>query len=101
MQGQTWGNSLPPVHLLHGTEDNCAPVSNATQFADALSEAGCRVRSRLCRLHPVCRCLLLAAGWHPGAAALCVCGLRACEGMLCAWCLALSALFLLVSSCCL
>ena len=43
LQGVEWGKSLPPVLLLHGTEDTCALVSNATQFAGALKEAGARV----------------------------------------------------------
>ena len=43
MQGVEWGTSLPPVLLLHGTSDTCALVSNATQFSQALDEAGAQV----------------------------------------------------------
>ena len=43
MQGVEWGESLPPVLLLHGTADTCALVSNATQFDKALEEAGAQV----------------------------------------------------------
>lgn len=43
MQGVEWGESLPPVLLLHGTADTCALVSNATQFSKALEEAGAKV----------------------------------------------------------
>lgn len=43
MQGVQFGNRLPGVLLLHGTADTCAPVDNATQFADALREAGAQV----------------------------------------------------------
>ena len=44
-QGVTWGSDLPPVLLLHGTADTCALVSNATQFARALEEAGAQARA--------------------------------------------------------
>ena len=47
-QGQRWCTNLPPVHLLHGTKDTCAPVENCTQFADALMEAGCAVSQDSC-----------------------------------------------------
>ena len=43
LQGVEWGESLPPVLLLHGTADTCALVSNATQFDKALEEAGAQV----------------------------------------------------------
>jgi acetyl esterase/lipase len=43
VQGVTWGESLPPILLLHGTADTCALVSNATQFKEALEEAGAKV----------------------------------------------------------
>ena len=42
-QGVEWGDKLPAVMLLHGTADTCAPVDNATQFAEALREAGAEV----------------------------------------------------------
>lgn len=42
-QGVKWGQSLPPVLLLHGTADTCALVSNAAQFSRALEEAGAEV----------------------------------------------------------
>ena len=58
-QGVEWGESLPPVLLLHGTSDTCALVSNATQFSQALDEAGAQVSclrlpSILGRLSSVC-----------------------------------------------
>ena len=43
LQGISWGNKLPPVLLLHGDSDKCAPISNAVQFAEALREAGAKV----------------------------------------------------------
>ncbi|CAL5224096.1 g6725 [Coccomyxa viridis] len=43
IKGVEWGKSLPPVLLLHGTSDTCALVSNATQFSQALEEAGAQV----------------------------------------------------------
>ena len=45
-QGVSWGSNLPPVLLLHGTADTCALVSNATQFAKALQEAGAQARAK-------------------------------------------------------
>lgn len=68
VQGQTWGHTLPPVHLLHGTEDTCAPVSNANQFAEALAEAGCRVSSALLSCC-VASCLALRGDCERTAAA--------------------------------
>ena len=47
-QGVKWGQSLPPVLLLHGTADTCALVSNAAQFSRALEEAGAEVGDQLC-----------------------------------------------------
>ncbi|CAK0731873.1 hypothetical protein CVIRNUC_000054 [Coccomyxa viridis] len=46
IKGVEWGESLPPVLLLHGTADTCALVSNATQFDKALEEAGAQVEIR-------------------------------------------------------
>ena len=56
MQGVEWGESLPPVLLLHGTADTCALVSNATQFDRALEEAGAQVscQDKATRVHSVC-----------------------------------------------
>ena len=48
VQGVKWGQSLPPVLLLHGTADTCALVSNAAQFSHALEEAGAEVGYQLC-----------------------------------------------------
>ena len=59
MQGVEWGESLPPVLLLHGTADTCALVSNATQFDKALKEAGAQVSrqdSVGVRGHGLCSC---------------------------------------------
>lgn len=49
MQGATWGDRLPPVALLHGDADTCAPIQNAEQFAEALREAGASVKLTLYR----------------------------------------------------
>lgn len=37
-------NELPPVTLLHGSEDRCVPVKYAEQFRDALSSIGAEVQ---------------------------------------------------------
>ncbi len=43
MQGISWGKHLPPILLLHGDSDTCAPIDNAQKFAKALEEEGARV----------------------------------------------------------
>ncbi|KAK9817469.1 hypothetical protein WJX74_008566 [Apatococcus lobatus] len=47
VMGSTYGEQLPPMLLLHGNQDVCAPVSNATQFAEALEGAGAEVKLKL------------------------------------------------------
>ncbi|KAK9805124.1 hypothetical protein WJX72_000318 [[Myrmecia] bisecta] len=42
-----YSKELPPVLLLHGTQDTCALVANAVQFADALRESGALVKLKL------------------------------------------------------
>ena len=44
LQGSSWAKQLPPVLLLHGDSDSCAPIHNAEQFAAALEEAGASIR---------------------------------------------------------
>ena len=43
LQGISWGKSLPPVLLLHGDSDTCAPIDNAEKFAKALEQEGAQV----------------------------------------------------------
>jgi prenylcysteine alpha-carboxyl methylesterase len=40
----SWGKKLPPILLLHGNADVCAPIDNAERFADALQEGGAAVQ---------------------------------------------------------
>ena len=40
-----YSHLVPPVLLLHGTRDTCAPLSNAVQFEGALQRAGIEVRT--------------------------------------------------------
>ena len=42
-----YSHLVPPVLLLHGTRDTCAPLSNAAQFEGALQRAGIEVRGWL------------------------------------------------------
>jgi len=37
---------LPPMLLLHGNADRCAPIDNAERFATALQEGGASVELR-------------------------------------------------------
>ena len=39
----SWGKKLPPILLLHGNADKCAPIDNAERFAAALREGGAAV----------------------------------------------------------
>jgi len=39
----SWGKKLPPILLLHGDADQCAPIDNAERFAEALREGGAAV----------------------------------------------------------
>lgn len=43
VHGARYAHLMPPVLLLHGTRDTCAPLHNATQFAKALLGAGIQV----------------------------------------------------------
>lgn len=45
VHGARYAHLMPPVLLLHGTRDTCAPLHNATQFAKALQGAGIQVNS--------------------------------------------------------
>ena len=38
---------MPPVLLLHGTDDTCALVKNVMQFEEALRKAGVKASGRL------------------------------------------------------
>ena len=42
-QNVSWGKKLPPILLLHGNADKCAPIGNAERFAAALREGGAAV----------------------------------------------------------
>ena len=43
VHGARYAHLMPPVLLLHGTRDTCAPLHNATQFTKALLGAGIQV----------------------------------------------------------
>ena len=48
---------MPPVLLLHGTDDTCALVKNVMQFEEALRKAGVKASGRLERcLKSACMC---------------------------------------------
>ena len=43
VHGAQYAHLVPPVLLLHGTKDTCAPLLNAQQFDQALQRAGIQV----------------------------------------------------------
>ena len=43
VHGAQYASLMPPVLLLHGTKDTCAPLANAQQFDQALQRAGIQV----------------------------------------------------------
>lgn len=43
MQDISWGADLPPILLLHGDSDTCAPIDNAVKFYKALKLEGAKV----------------------------------------------------------
>ncbi len=51
VHGAHYAHLMPPVLLLHGTADTCAPLYNAKQFHQALHRAGVQVHAILaCQL---------------------------------------------------
>lgn len=43
----TYHSLLPPVVLLHGSDDRCVPSRYAEQFAEALNSIGARVQLKM------------------------------------------------------
>ncbi len=61
VHGAQYAHLMPPVLLLHGTKDTCAPLYNAKQFHQALHRAGIQVSFfalvTACSLRHVRRCV--------------------------------------------
>jgi len=70
VHGAQYAHLMPPVLLLHGTKDTCAPLYNAKQFHQALHRAGIQVSFfaliTACSFRYVSRCVGRMAGSQVG-----------------------------------
>lgn len=71
VHGARYAHLMPPVLLLHGTRDTCAPLHNATQFAKALLGAGIQVVCFTFGTVDVHACCLIFAVGPAGSSCTC------------------------------